>query len=69
MDEQDLINKVGRHIRPIIESPDSKDGVLQLEPLDPRILELVPMWYPDKTPARAVSDFLYEAAAEKAGLI
>lgn len=69
MSEQDLLNKIDRHIRPIIESPDVTDGILRLRPLDPMLLELLTSWEPDKTPAEAVGDFMHTAALEKAGII
>lgn len=68
MSPGDLCNKVDRHIRPIIADPTNPDGVMQLKPLDPRLVELVPGWYPDKSPTEAISDFLYEAGLAKAGL-
>lgn len=73
MSDTDLVNKLDRHIRPIIECPEGtagiENGVLKLKPVDPRLLEMVTGWYPDRTPAEALGDFMTEAALEKAGLI
>jgi hypothetical protein len=68
LDDRDLANKIDRHIRPIIESPDSPDGVLRIKPLDPAFTEMVIGWFPDMTPAEAIGDFMIEAAMQKAGL-
>jgi hypothetical protein len=68
MSDDDLVNKVDRHIRPIIECPGSDIGVLKLRPLDPFIMELVPPWYPDMSTTDAISYFIDEAVKEKAGL-
>lgn len=65
----DLRNKIDRHIRPIIESEDLPDGVLRFKPLDPAFIEMVSGWEPDKTVAEAVSDFMTEAAYQKAGIL
>jgi hypothetical protein len=65
---QDLANKIDRHIRPIIESPDLPDGILRFKPLDPTFVEMVTGWEPDKTAAEAIGDFMHEAAMQKAGL-
>lgn len=66
--ELDLQNKIDRHIRPIIESPDLPDGVLRFKPLDPGFMEMVAGWEPDKPLADAVSDFVLESAYQRAGI-
>ena len=65
----DLRNQIDRHIRPIMESADLPDGVLRFKPLDPTLVEMIGGWYPDKTVAEAVSDFMVEATQEKAGIL
>ena len=66
--ETDLANKIDRHLRPIIQSPDNPTGIMRLKPLDPLVVEIVPGWYPDKSPVDALSDFINDAVREKAGL-
>lgn len=57
---QQLVNEIDRRIRPIIEYTNGEP--LRLRPINPNLIERVPSWFPDKTPADAISDFIMEAA-------
>lgn len=60
-----LVLEVDRRLRPILEFSDGQTMVIG--PIDVRLLERVPRWFPDKPPAKAIGDYLIDAAMANAG--
>jgi hypothetical protein len=60
-----LTLEVERRVKPIVEFTNGE--AMRIGPLDLRILERVPGWFPDKPADKAISDFMIDAAMGVAG--